>query len=129
MNGFTPLKDIFGSVIYTYSRREAISDGVLVDVTDQAAEAGFNHPFAVTAAVWSDLQAELEEGESIEGRLWDVLYLAHIYVKVAVLEGRGADDTLMIIVQVGYRVVRYKLHIGCGDTPEPVWTLMLLNED
>jgi type I site-specific restriction endonuclease len=31
---------IFGEVIYSYTRAQAIEDGVLVDVTDMAKEAG-----------------------------------------------------------------------------------------
>ncbi|MEW6586644.1 MAG: DUF6573 family protein, partial [Nitrospirota bacterium] len=38
-------------VIDTYSRAEAIADGVLVDVTDTAREAGILFPVAVTRSV------------------------------------------------------------------------------
>jgi hypothetical protein len=39
-------------VIHSYSRAEAIRDGVLIDVTAVAREAGFRYPVALTAAVW-----------------------------------------------------------------------------
>src|SRR3990172_13277670 len=44
-------RDIFGPVIYSYSRADAINDGVLVDVSTLAKEAGIKYPVAVTARV------------------------------------------------------------------------------
>ena len=38
----------FGPVISAYTRQQAIADGVLVDVTTTASEAGFAIPVAVT---------------------------------------------------------------------------------
>ena len=42
------IEDVFGPVIYTYTRAQAIEDGVLVDVSTLAAEAGIRYPTAVT---------------------------------------------------------------------------------
>ena len=39
-------------VIFRYTRREAIEDGVLVDLTAWAKETGFKIPVACTSAVW-----------------------------------------------------------------------------
>ena len=47
----------FGEVIFGYTRRQAIDDGVLVDVTEMAREAGFSWPFAMTAEVWALIEA------------------------------------------------------------------------
>ena len=38
------LTDMFDGVIYSYSRAQAIAEGVLVDVTEIAKEAGFKWP-------------------------------------------------------------------------------------
>ena len=38
--------------IYRYSRAQAVEDGVLVDVSKIAREAGITFPVAVTCAVW-----------------------------------------------------------------------------
>ena len=57
----------------------ALADGSLVDVTDAAAEAGFRLPVALTRTVWvryCEWPEELGTGQSTEGRLWDVLWLA-----------------------------------------------------
>ena len=39
-------------LIHRYSRADAIRDGVLIDVTEAAREAGFKLPVALTAAAW-----------------------------------------------------------------------------
>jgi hypothetical protein len=43
-------------VISSYSRRDALEDGVLVDVSEFAKEAGFKWPLAVTRGVWAILE-------------------------------------------------------------------------
>lgn len=40
-------------LIHSYTRREAIADGVLVDVSDVARKIGFVVPVAVTQSVWA----------------------------------------------------------------------------
>ena len=39
-------------LVHRYSREEAIRDGVLIDVSPMAREAGIRHPVALTAAAW-----------------------------------------------------------------------------
>jgi hypothetical protein len=61
----------------TYSRAQAIADGVLVDVTEMAKDAGFKYPVAFTRAVW-DCYVESppwvdEQDEA--GRTWDILVM------------------------------------------------------
>ena len=70
-------------VIHAYTRAEALDDGVLVDVTATAKEAGFKVPTAVTASVFNECIEWTEEDakqsrtyQDQAGRLWDVLYLA-----------------------------------------------------
>ena len=49
-----PVTELFGEVISTYSRAQAIEDGVLVDAGDMARQAGFRFHIAITPAAWSD---------------------------------------------------------------------------
>ena len=74
-------------MVFTYSRAQALEDGVLVDVTQTAKEAGFKVPVAVSAKVWHDVvepdQTALDRGESEGGRLWDVLWMARLAAKAA----------------------------------------------
>jgi len=48
------MAELFGEPISTYTRRQALDDGVLVDVSEMAREAGFRFPVAVTHAAWED---------------------------------------------------------------------------
>jgi hypothetical protein len=73
-------------VIHTYSRAQAVADGVLIGVPDHLArEAGWRLPVAFTAAAWADVVSwtpETEQrkpertGQSATGRLCDVLWVA-----------------------------------------------------
>lgn len=74
------VEEFFGPVVYAYTREQAIEDGVLVDVTEMAKEAGIRIPVAVTRRLWDEYiqPNEFEEswGQSADGRLWDVLWMA-----------------------------------------------------
>jgi hypothetical protein len=116
-------------VIHSYSREDAIRDGVLVDVSPMAEEAGFKVPVALTDSLWARLEPSERDqqlGQSIEGRLWDVLM---------VLRSRAntPDDTVMFNVAVAEGGALHTLHlksvIGPGDTPAPVVTIMFEHED
>ena len=68
-------EDFFGPVIFAYTRAQAIEDGVLVDVSEMASEAGLKHPTALTAAVWAEY-VQVPKGvkcQDEQGRLWDIL--------------------------------------------------------
>lgn len=90
--------------ISTYTREDAIEDGVLIDVTKKAKEAGFKIPVAITETVQSkcvDVTENLKaRGQDESGRLWDVLYMAY----------RAAQN-----VKPGIQTVRYKLSVLCEN--------------
>lgn len=126
----TTMQEFFGDVIYSYTRAQAIEDGVLVDVTETAREAGFKYPVAVTQALWADIVVPSDhsrrEGQSEAGRLWDVLWMA---TRSA---GQGGPEIrYSIIVREGGRSTHRELKAICGpgDTAEPVVTIMLPDED
>jgi len=124
--------------VSTYTRANAIADGVLVDVSRTAKEAGFRFPVAVTAAVWSDCVAWNEEDskrqvpQDEEGRLWDVVYMCYQMVRHANVM---ADTFYFVVYRVprggkGMRArqVRLKACIGPGDSGTAVITIMQPNE-
>ena len=130
----TAAADTFSSPISTYARAQAIEDGILVDVSDTAREAGFTIPVAVTRTVWDRLVA-LPEGykgfQDESGRLWDVVWMAHHYA-------RRASNTDRVRMCVLVRDIRKDLRdsnrpprkhfpivvLGAGDTAGPVVTIM-----
>ena len=75
-------ESFFGNVISTYTRAQAIEDGVLIDVGAMAREAGFKWPVALTTSAWADFMDWSEDDsrqqvyQDQSGRLWDVLYSA-----------------------------------------------------
>ena len=96
----------FGPVIFAYTRAQAIADGVLVDVTDTAREAGFKIPVAVTRTVWDRIVALPDGYKGVQdesGRLWDVLWMASVYARQA----RDRDRFTMAVL---VRNVRQDLH-------------------
>ena len=132
-------ESFFGDVISTYTRAQAIEDGVLIDAGNIAQEAGFQWPVAVTSAAWADCVAwseddsdkQVHQGES--GRLWDVLFMASHAVRTR----SGSGDRLLFQL---YRLPRdgrstqaelttLKLIVGLGDQGEPVITVLLPDED
>src|SRR4029077_5729182 len=66
---------LFGEVIFSYTRAQAIADRVLVDITPTALEAGFRFPVAATAALMTAIQMVPQQyaHQDAEGRLWDVM--------------------------------------------------------
>jgi Family of unknown function (DUF6573) len=90
MSNFQSIKtdssqSLFGAVIFSYTRAQAIADRVLNDVTPTALEAGFRFPVAVTAALMAALETIPQQfsHEDLEGRLWDVLWMASLAARRA----------------------------------------------
>ena len=132
-------ESFFGDIISTYTRAQAIEDGVLIDISSTAKEAGFEWPVAMTAGAWADCvawsdtdsQAQVYQDQS--GRLWDVIFMAFQAISLS----RETGDRLLFRL---YRVPRdghstdaelttLKLVVGPGDSGEPVITILLANED
>lgn len=128
--------NIFGDVICVYTREQAIEDGVLIDVSETAKEAGFNCPVAVTAQLWSMITT-IPEACSFQdkvGRLWDVLCLAAIYAKSSnssIINYKLSMDH-EVENEKGKRILKnleLKAIAGPGDNGELVITIMLPYED
>jgi hypothetical protein len=135
MNNNNDGENIFGEVIHSYTRAQAIEDGMLIDVTETAKEAGFRMPVAVTTRVWTqcvEVPAKVQ-GQDEMGRLWDVLWLCRH--KIGSSRDAGGD-TLFFQVHVRNDnragmppLVTLKVICGPGDQGEPVLTVMLPDED
>jgi len=132
-------ESFFGDVISTYTRAQAIEDGVLIDAGTMAREAGFKWPVALTTAAWSDCVVWSEDDsrqqvtQDQSGRLWDVLYMASHAIRTS----KESSDRLLFQL---YRVPRdghstkavlvtLKLIVGPGDSGEPVISILLPDED
>ena len=141
------VEDFFGPVISSYTRADALADGMLVDVSEMAQEAGFVIPVAVTRSVWDECvdwpeESEQGFGQSIDGRLWDVLFMAHWKIKSSREQSEDLLYQLNVIPKdtkaetiteiddfTGAKLTTLKINIGPGDNAEPVITIMQPNED
>ncbi len=137
-----PLSEIFGDSVFSYTRKQAIQDGVLVDVSKTATEAGIIYQTAVTRTVWdnfiewTDVDNKRQTYQDQSGRLWDVLYMARCQM-VRAGKHSGSKSQLpyqfMCIHRGGRgrkaRLTTLKLIVGPGDQGEGVVTIMMPNED
>jgi hypothetical protein len=120
-------------LISSYSRAQAIEDGVLVDVSSRAREAGIKFPVALTSAVWGRC-VEVPPGvvcQDEAGRLWDVLWM----LKCAI---RRSDGGAVLYFRLNVRndnrehtppLVGLKAVCGPDDDASPCITVMLPEED
>ena len=141
-------KDVFGEVICSYSRAEALTDGVLIDVTETAKEAGIVYPVAISQGLWAgyiEVPESLKGIQDIQGRLWDVLTMFRFSARAikkadddVVESQRDAPQTMFFktIFQMPstrgapkMETVSIKSICGPGDNAEPVLTFMLPAED
>lgn len=133
----TETTSLFGDLIYSYTREQAINDGVLIPVDEQTCrEAGIRLPVCVTDHLWSLIEPDTLDtmpGQSVNGRLWDLLWL----FRVAAQQNSGTDRLRYIcsfwVRKQGcpMRMEEYDIIAVCGpgDSGEPVLTLMLPEDD
>lgn len=113
--------------ISTYTREQAIEDGVLADVSELAKEAGIIFPVAITSGLYGALNpTEKDEGQDIKGRLWDLFTI----FKSEARKG-GSLIRFHFFVRRGKKNTRQEIKAICGpgDNAEPVITMMLPEED
>jgi hypothetical protein len=125
-------------VISTYTRRQAIEDGVLVDLmqpelVELVHNAGFKFPVAMTAdAFFAYVRlspAAKRACNDIKGRLWDVLWMLSQEIR------KGAQgDTInfkfyCVTDRIKPRLCTLKAVCGPGDEGAPVITIMHPWED
>ena len=121
----------FGDLIFEYTRAQAITDGLLVDVSKLAAEAGFKFPVAMTDAAWHESVAvpETLKFQDETGRLWDVLMMLRFALRSTA--GQGSEIQFRVVVQKADNSladIRLKALCHPGDGAEPVITILLPDE-
>jgi len=144
--------NFWGETIHSYTRAQAIADGVLVDLTSAAddkgqrlcPQAGFKVPVAITRTAWAKtIEAggswkpdgegevlELKGGQSLTGRLWDLLWMLRVASGKAAKSDRVHFQVLVDVHGDGRRdVVKLWALCGPGDDAHPVITIMLEGED
>ena len=130
MDIFSEVEDV---LIVSYTRKQAIADGVLIDITETAIEAGFKYPVAVTHAVWNQYivpsEPLKEMGQSVQGRLWDMLMILRYYSLRSNGKSEMFFDFIVLNEEMRQKKIRLKSMCHPGDNLEPVITIMMPNED
>jgi hypothetical protein len=144
--------DFLGEPVYAYTRAQAIADGVIIDLTTAADDkgqllchqAGFKVPVAITPTAWlktieaggiwkQDEDGEVLEfkgGQSLTGRLWDVLWMLRVASGKAAKSERIHFQVLVDVNGDGcHEIVRLWALCGPGDDAQPVITIMVDWED
>ncbi len=144
--------NLWGDPIFSYSRAQAIADGVLIDLTTATdgkgqrlcPQAGFKVPVAITRTAWAQtIEAggswrpdgegevlELKGGQSLTGRLWDLLWMLRVASGNAANSDRVHFQMLVDAEGDGRReTVKLWALCGPGDDAQPVITIMVEGED
>jgi hypothetical protein len=141
---------VFGEVIFSYTRAQAIADGVLIDLGTFSfragltvlQEVGIKFPVAITSAAYArtiqEDGAELPPCQDLSGRMFDVVNM----LSWAIRRGAGGSEiryrvhVVNWIHRQGARInatkhedIILKAICGPGDDAEPVITIMLPEED
>lgn len=117
---------IYDEPIYSYSRAQALEDGVLVDLCQlDPIRQAFKYPVACTDTVWGIIEAATKQAhQDLNGIAHDIATMAHLAIRLS-----KGGDTVRFKVSIAGETHTLKLHIGPGDTMDPVVTLMLPSED
>lgn len=124
----------FGPMIHSYSRAQALEDGVLVDLSTHARDFGFALPLAITcdayAAAISLTESAITAGFDEAERACDVLRALRSAIHAAPF-GASRVRYRMDVVRERVFPLIVELVAVCapGDDADPVITIMLPGED
>lgn len=119
----------FGEIIYAYTRKQAVADGVQVDVSQTAREAGIRFPVYLTRGVY-DAYVTVPEGVTCQdeaGRLWDLAWM----LRHAIGQSNGGNRLpfALYVRNDNRRAKLIQLVALCGpldiDDPQPAITVLM----
>jgi len=118
-------------VVDTYTRKQAIEDGELADVSEVGKEFGFKYPIAVTSALWNIIEKSAKvTGVTWDWIMWDILTMMNFTI-----QRQESSDTCYFAFSAvleedkeGELIEVWSL-INGGDDGKPVITIMLRGED
>jgi hypothetical protein len=120
--------------VYSYSRRQALDDGVLVDLTDFSNDHGLVFPVACTAGVYHTYlvpDKTLEsQGQTLEARIHDLLSILAAAIKKQPLKSdRLTFQTSFLMPRGRQATITFTCMCGPDDAGDPVLTVLLPGED
>lgn len=149
------MEEVFGEPILTYTRRQAIDDGVLIQLSgpgftgeewipQMVREVGIAVPTAITAEAWAEFvemnPAAEQAGNDVKGRLWDLLWMFGLAARQSeesevvfefycVIRPESSEGGPPNPEMGGASLVHLKGVIGGDDNGGPCVTLMLTSQD
>jgi hypothetical protein len=124
----------FDEIIYSYTRAHAIADGMQVDVSPVAQEAGIRFPVFLTRTVYDAYVTVPPDvtGQDEAGRLWDVVWMLRFAIRKA-QPGQARMPFALYVRNDNRRARLVKLIATCGaldaGDPQPAITVMMPDED
>ena len=115
-------------LIYSYTRAQALADGVLIDVSERARRAGIKYPTACTAGVWSLIDCLPDSDmDALAGIVRDVRAEEVLRAMLTAIRRGGARGTDRVV----FAALGASLWAQCGpgDTDAPCITIMREGED
>ena len=114
-------------IISVYTRKMAIEDGVLADLTALFPEEAklYRYPVACTESIWVMIETAVDKKQGdLKGIIWDILYMSQkgIVKKLS-------ESTMLFEVFLGKKSHIFKVAVSPGDNMEPVVTIMQELED
>lgn len=120
-------------LIYSYTRKQTLEDGVLIDINQEAAESGFKIPVAITGNLYHryiEPPADLEgEGQSTRGRLHDVLEMFKAAASVRWEGSYVFFDVIFLMKPRTIQTVKVLGVVGPDDNGKPCLTIMLPEDE
>lgn len=117
-------------IFHSYTRKQAIQDGILIDITAESKEFGFVYPIAITDGLFAELTSNKPEYEAYTARLNDALML--LYLKITHCKDESIVFYDMLITNAKGQKETLGLKCICDgdgdDDGEPVLTLMMSSE-
>ena len=129
--------EIYGNDVFCYSRKKAIGDGELIDVTEAAKMAGFRLPVAITHTAWNRCLEWIQEKENIK-TIQDTIIRLKNLLRMIYLECRRHPWKSSFIYSVyfmpedqsiKFNQIELKIVICADDKGEAAITIMLPCED
>ena len=132
MSKVNELNEFFGEVISCYGRKQALEDGVLVDLNQfiPISESGYKYPVDCTIAVWRIIESAVNNPKYVndyKGIVWDILQMSR---NCPTKKWPTGCLFQVVIIGAGPKMIfTFKIECGPGDQGEPVLTIMMPEED
>ena len=109
-----------GDLVFSYPRKQAIEDGILVDLTDFAKNHGFKIPVAMNIETFQECFVTEDEMDSVALSGFFVELFLHI--KLGKYKDERRDLVEIFFLGNSKHVQTIWAHVGPGDDAEPVLT-------